>query len=220
MKSIPFVFCLSFFGLIAGCGDPSTVSGDSTASEETSAAESTEPSSAETSPAGEETASDAETMGRKIDLTPENTSIAFVGLHTNPDKPDPRNGSFEKLSGTAMVDQTLMSVQVDIDTTSLTTEIEKLTNHLKSPDFFDVNRFPKASFESTKILDKEDGTVEITGDLTLLGKTNSVTFPATVSTDGDLKLEAKFKIDRTKWGMDFGTDNVEKMVDMTIKIGK
>lgn len=216
MKYIPLVFCLSLVGLIAGCGESSTVSGDS----ETATAEPTETAPAESVPAGEEATSEAETMGRKVDLTPDNTSIEFVGLHTDPDKPDPRHGSFEKLSGTAMVDQTLMSVQVDIDTTSLTTEIEKLTNHLKSPDFFDVKRYPKATFESTKIVDKEDGTVEITGNLTMLDKTSSVTFPAKVSTEGDLKLEATFKIDRTKWGMDFGTDNVEKMVDMTIKIGK
>lgn len=218
MKLIPFVCCLSLLCLMAGCVDDSTALGDPPA-DDSQASASTENGSSAASDDGTETGSDSEMMGRKVDLTPQNTSIEFVGAHTDKSKDD-RHGRFQQFTGTAMVDQTLMSVQVDIDTTSLNTDFEKLTNHLKSADFFDVKRYPKARFESTRIVDKEDGTVEISGDLTMLDNTISVTFPATVNAEGDLKLEAKFKLDRTQWGMDYGTDSVEKMVELTIKIGK
>jgi polyisoprenoid-binding protein YceI len=60
--------------------------------------------------------------------------------------------------------------------------------------------------------------VTITGDLTLLGKTQPITFPATVSTENGFDLQAEFQIDRTKFGMDYGTENVLKEVDMTITV--
>jgi polyisoprenoid-binding protein YceI len=56
--------------------------------------------------------------------------------------------------------------------------------------------------------------------LTLLGNTKSISFPATVSTDGGLTLTAKFELDRTKFGMNYGVGKVEKTVTMTIAIGK
>ncbi|MCO6457947.1 MAG: YceI family protein [Pirellulaceae bacterium] len=164
------------------------------------------------------TAAPDDSAGTAIVLSPENTSIKFIGNHTG-DDPQPRLGSFQQFNGKAIVDGTLKSVQVEIETASLTTEIEKLTNHLKNADFFDVNQFPKAAFQSTAINDQGDGTVEITGDLTLLDSTHSVTFPATVNYDGGLKLRAEFELDRTVWGMNFGLDKIEKMVPMTITVG-
>lgn len=157
--------------------------------------------------------------GRNIAITPENSLIQFVGVHANPDKPDPRTGKFNKFNGTmTVVDAEVKSISVEIDTASLKTEIEKLTNHLKSADFFNVNEHPKATFTSTKIEPAGDGKVNITGDLTLLGNTQSITFPATVSTDGQFALQGEFQIDRTRFGMDYGTDNVLKEVDMTIAV--
>ena len=219
MKLVSLVCCLSLFCLMAGCVENSTVLGDPPAGElKTGDTETDKPS--QTTENGAQTTSDAETMGQKIDLTPQNTSVEFVCAHTDPQKPDPRHGTFQAFNGTAFVDQTLMSVQIDIETASLNTEIDKLTDHLKGRDFFDVLRFPQARFESTKIIDQGDGTVQITGDLTMLDQTNSIAFPATINVEGEFTLEAKFDIDRTRWGMNFGTDKVEKLVELTIKIGK
>lgn len=169
--------------------------------------------------AAPEDAMQAEADGSAIALTPENTTIQFVGLHTDPEKRDPRKGEFTDFTGTAIVEESsLRSLQVDIETASLTTEIEKLTNHLKSPDFFNVNEHPKARFVSTSIEESGDGMVTVTGDLTLLGETHSVAFPASVNVDDGLSLDAEFEIDRTQFGMDYGTDNVEKNVSMTISV--
>ena len=77
---------------------------------------------------------------------------------------------------------------------------EKLTKHLKTADFFDVNTYPKASFASKSIAaSKKAGmTHDITGDLTLHGVTKSVTVPVKVTADangvmlaGTFTLQAK-----------------------------
>lgn len=156
----------------------------------------------------------------EVALSPENTTIQFVGNHTG-DDPKPRTGTFTKFDGkVGLKDGKLSSIVVDIETGSLKTDIEKLTNHLKSPDFFDVRQHPKAKFQSTAIKTDAEGKVKITGDLTLLGKTKPVSFPATVSTKEDFSLKAEFKIDRTQFGMDYGLEGVEKDVEMTVTVGK
>ena len=210
------LFCLAAAVMLAGCGKP-----DTAAPMSESITPAVEVASAETAAVtadSSEAATAAE--GNTVALNPENTSIQFVGTHADPEKPDPRTGRFEQFSGTAVVDgAALKSVSVDIDTTSLATEIEKLTAHLKSPDFFNVNEHPNASFVSTSVEPGEGESVTITGELTLLGTTKSISFPATVSTDGGLQLNATFEIDRTEFGMDYGADKVLKEVQMTVTVG-
>lgn len=202
--------------ILAGCGQDT--SAPVVADAEADAPE------AETSSLGEPSAdADAAMAAAASDslaLTPENTLIQFVGIHADPANPDPRTGKFNQFTGSiARSDAGVQSINVEIVTDSLTTEIDKLTGHLKSVDFFNVKEHPKATFTSTKIEPAGDGQVNITGDLTLLGNTQSITFPATVSTEGEFSLKAEFQIDRTQFGMDFGTDNVLKEVDMTITVG-
>ena len=61
--------------------------------------------------------------------------------------------------------------------------------------------------------------MKIVGDLTLLGKTKSISFPASVkTTDGGLQLKSEFTIDRTDFGMDYGLDGVEKPVTLNVSI--
>ncbi len=157
-------------------------------------------------------------------LAPENTKIVFVGTHSGA-KPDPRTGGFGKFTGKAEVDadtKALKAVSVEIETGSLWTQIEMLTNHLKNADFFDVKEHPQAAFQSTKIeAGDATGSVTITGNLTLHGATKEISFPATVSiTDAGLTLSSKFTIDRTEFGMTFGEGKVEKKVALTVVIGE
>jgi len=210
---VPFPVLLGLLSL-AGCPAPvAQPTGHGSDAPPTAVVEVAEP---ETREANGDTATP--TDASLVALTQDNTKIQFVGIHKG-DKPDPRTGTFSKLGGQATLrDGSVQSLHVDIDTDSLTTEIEKLTNHLKSPDFFDVRQHPKATFESTKIEDTGDGKVTITGNLTMLGKTQEITFPATVTTSEGLKLDAEFSIDRTKFGMNFGTDNVGEEVALTIAV--
>jgi polyisoprenoid-binding protein YceI len=104
----------------------------------------------------------------------------------------------------------------EIDMTSITvvdlTDADynaKLTNHLKSDDFFSVEKNPKAVFKITKAAPighakTGENNYTITGDLTIKGITNSLTFPAKVNISGSqADATAKFDIDRTKYDVKF-----------------
>lgn len=114
-------------------------------------------------------------------------------------------GSFGKLSGNAVLSgEQVQSVSFTVDTSSLQTDAEKLTEHVKSPDFLDVAKFPTATFKSTSIVAKPSGaaTHEVTGELTLHGVTQPITFPATVElTPETVTGRASVPIDRQKFGV-------------------
>ena len=78
----------------------------------------------------------------------------------------------------------------------------KLEGHLKSDDFFGVEKFPTASLIFTKVKSTGKNSYEVTGDLTIKGKTDSVTFD--VSIYGN-KANASLKIDRTKFDVRYGS---------------
>ncbi len=97
-------------------------------------------------------------------------------------------------------------VDVQIDAESLTSDTEKLTGHLKSPDFFDVKAHPKATFVSTEI--KKGGengaTHTVTGNLTIKGITKTISFPATVAVSGDTaNVDAEFAINRRDFSLNY-----------------
>lgn len=85
-----------------------------------------------------------------------------------------------------------------------------LEKHLKSKDFFDVATYPTVTFEITKVTPQADSatshTYDVTGNLTMKGKTNPITFPAMIyMMDGKLIAEAAVNVDRTKWGITYGS---------------
>jgi polyisoprenoid-binding protein YceI len=87
--------------------------------------------------------------------------------------------------------------KVVIDMKSTFADDEKLTGHLKSPDFFDVEKFPQATFDITGIKKDSDSAYTVSGNFTLHGQTKNISFPATVSQTGDVaKIDAKFDINR------------------------
>ena len=82
----------------------------------------------------------------------------------------------------------------------------KLTGHLNSPDFFNTAEFEEASFKITSInkVKSDDGNYSITGDLTIKGKSSSITFPAQVSKEGSkVSATAKMTFDRSKFDIKF-----------------
>ncbi len=150
-------------------------------------------------------------------LTGENTKITFVGK-----KPDGKHaGGFKTVTGTAKVDGTdltTLKIDVSIDVNSIFSDDEKLTGHLKSPDFFDVKNHPKAMFKVTKVEKAEKG-YTLTGELTMLGKTKPVVMPSSLSCEGDkLTLKSDFKINRTDWGMTFGKGKIDEDVALKVEI--
>jgi len=87
-----------------------------------------------------------------------------------------------------------------------------LEGHLKSADFFDVEKYPTATFVIQDVEATAESsatfTYRVTGDLTMKGKTNEVSFPAQIyMKDGKLMAKASFEIDRTDWGLTYGSGN-------------
>jgi polyisoprenoid-binding protein YceI len=92
------------------------------------------------------------------------------------------SGRFTKFEGIIKVDTadiSKSSVVVTIDAASLTTDNETRDKDLKSPNFFDVAKFPTITFKSTAVKEVAKGKLEITGDFTLHGVTKRITFPIT-----------------------------------------
>lgn len=169
--------------LAVGCANPAADAPDAVVEE------------AAPEPAGD----DAETVGVAVYQLSEDSTVGFVGAKIT----GSHEGGFNSFEGVVSVDggkAESSSVEVVIDTTSLWADNEKLTGHLKSADFFDVEAHPKATFKSTAIAAEEDGTYTLTGNLDLHGITKQISFPASVEVDDHgFSATAEFSINR----MDF-----------------
>lgn len=102
-----------------------------------------------------------------------------------------------------------------------------LVKHLKSADFFDVENFPTASFKITGIspIDPaqkvilDSATHTISGNLLMKGVEKNISFPAIISITGkQLKARADFNLDRTLWGVNYGTINGKVANDINLKL--
>lgn len=131
------------------------------------------------------------------------SKVAFVGSKVT----GSHDGGFERFDGAvglAGSTPETATINVTIDTTSLWSDAEKLTAHLKSGDFFDVENHPTATFASSGIAAGADGTYTITGELTLRGVTKQISFPAHVELGADgFRAQAEFSILRFDFGIEF-----------------
>ena len=119
-------------------------------------------------------------------------------------------GRFEDFDATLTVDQDGDAKLVGtVDANSIVVKDENLAGHLKSPDFFDTERYPEIKFESTEIRRNGDE-IEVDGELTIKGNTNAVTGRGTLvgphediagSTKVGLTLETV--VDRTLSGLNW-----------------
>lgn len=153
--------------------------------------------------------------GEKTPVNKENTVIHWVGKKVT----GQHSGFLSLASGYLSLDNgNLIGGAFKIDMTSITvTDLKDakmngaLTGHLKSEDFFSVEKHPLANFEITEVkkLDKKGANGEnykITGDLTIKGIKNSITFDAKVTIKGhDVTAQANLSIDRTKWNVKYGS---------------
>lgn len=116
-------------------------------------------------------------------------------------------GAFKQFSGTAtVVGDDLHSVVVEVETASVEADDPKLAGHIKTADFLDVEKFPKATFRSSNITKKAlpGATHEITGELTLHGVTQLITFPVTVNVaPAAVTASGQVTIDRQKFAVTY-----------------
>lgn len=140
------------------------------------------------------------------ELDPAHSDLTITARHLMVTKV---RGTFDEISGTIDVDEDLTKskVRVEAKASSVTTGSPDRDEHLRSADFLDSETHPTVTFESTEIVKSGSGW-KLTGDLTVRGVTNPITFDLTYegsATDpwGNEKAAfvAKGAMDREKWGL-------------------
>ncbi len=156
-----------------------------------------------------------------LGLDTASSKVGFVGAKVT----GSHEGSFGGFTGSVdltdgKIEGSQVTISIDMSTVSIPEQ--KLQDHLKSPDFFDVAKFPKATFQSTEIR-KQDGaagaTHWVTGNLELHGVKKSIGFPAKITLDaGAVTANAEFVINRKDFGIVYAgmADNLIKD-DVVIK---
>ncbi len=133
--------------------------------------------------------------GTKYVFTPE-SQVNFIGSKVT----GSHHGGFKAFTGYFTIKDGAPvgnDHKVVIDMKSTYADNEKLTGHLKSPDFFDIEKFPEATFDATGFKKESDRSYTVSGNFTLHGKTKNISFPASVSQNGDtVKIYATFDINR------------------------
>jgi polyisoprenoid-binding protein YceI len=147
-------------------------------------------------------------MSNTYQIDPSHSSAAFTIKHMMIAKV---HGGFEKLSGKFIYDPSNLaksSIDVSIDAASINTREASRDTHLKSPDFFDVVKYPTIAFKSTRFEGSPDD-LKIVGDLTIHGVTKIVTLDVEKPSEevkdpwGNVKIGASgtTKIKRKDFGL-------------------
>jgi len=172
--------------LTFACADPAANKTKATVGNAAPESEAAKPANAETLP-----------------ITPQDSKVDFVAAKVTRS----HNGSFQRFSGSIdLVNNSpeQSRVTIDIEANSVVTDEADLTKHLQTPDFFDVAKFPKATFTSTKIEPAGGANYNITGNFDLHGIKKSISFPATIQVAPDkVTVNAEFSINRKDWGLTY-----------------
>jgi len=121
-----------------------------------------------------------------------------------------REGYFKNFSGLVAYDPARPAdtrVDLTVDAQSIDMRNSEHNELLKSAEFFDVERFPTLHFASASTNMRPDGTLSVTGDMTIRGVTRRLTIPVTLrrmTGDGSAaatSFESTFQIDRTQFGL-------------------
>jgi polyisoprenoid-binding protein YceI len=166
--------------------------------------------------------SSAPATAERYSITPENSKIEFIGAKVT----GHHNGSFGKFNGTVdyagQPEKSRVRITIEVD--SITADDPKLTAHLKTPDFFDVAKFPQTTFESTEITPggESGATHTIKGNLTMHGVTKSIAFPAKIAVAPDaITVDSTFAINRKDFGINYAgaSDNlIRDDVALTLRV--
>lgn len=135
----------------------------------------------------------------------------------------PVDGSFRNVAGTVSWDDADVSkstVNATVDVATISTANDKRDTHLKTPDFFDVAKFPSMTFKSTTV-SKSDKGLTVEGDLTMHGVTRPVTLNVTGITpakagESKRKLTASTMLSRKDFGVGMGM--AEAMISDKVKV--
>ena len=131
----------------------------------------------------------------------ESSTLGFVGSKVT----GSHTGGFKEFAGTIQVanGKVVGSSPIEIQMDSTWSDNERLTGHLKSADFFDVEQFPTASFTVTEV-EPSGAQHQVTGNLQLHGVTKSISFPATIAvSEQEVTVQAEFAINRKDFNITY-----------------
>jgi polyisoprenoid-binding protein YceI len=197
MKSCRILLALSVLALIPGCRESEIDNKPAAAMADAASA-----TTMDTMLEGAQPAPGAVTAN----VIKEKSSINFVAAKVTRD----HKGQFNTFDGSIeYADGKPSRISFEIDLASVETDTPKLTGHLKTADFFDVAKHPKATFVSTAIGDAAAGspagtTHTLTGTLNLHGMDKEVTIPVvTQATPEGIQATSEFTINRHDWGVSY-----------------
>ena len=161
----------------------------------------------------------------KWELDPENSSVEFVCKHVFTNV----RGMFHKPSGSVLLDEATPAnskVTATIDVSTISTGVEERDTHLKSPDFFDVAKYPQITFVSTGFTRSSATEYAVTGELSMHGVTRPVTLAVTAPPPfnhaGGIRrgIEATTSVNRKDFGLrwEFPGEGAGVVVGDNIKI--
>jgi polyisoprenoid-binding protein YceI len=168
------------------------------------------------------------------EFDPDHTGVQFKVRHLMISSV---RGEFEKVTGKIVYDEadvTKSTADITIETASINTRVAKRDEHLRSADFLDVAKYPTITFKSKRVEKAGDGTLKMTGDLTIRGVTKEVVLnvegptPAVKDPGGNYRVggQATTRIDRRDFGLTWNKaidgggvvvgDEVEITIDVEI----
>lgn len=149
----------------------------------------------------DEAATVASSEGGESYLFTDQSTIGFVGSKVT----GSHEGGFKEFDGHFVLkDGVPAAGEFVIDMASTWSDDEKLTGHLKSEDFFNVEKFPETTFLVSSFTKKSEGQYNVSGNLTLHGVTKNITFPATVAQGEEtIKVTSEFDINRHDFGIEY-----------------
>ena len=162
----------------------------------------------------------------KYEIEPNHTSVVWIADHLGFSK---SSGKFNKIEGFILFDEKApqnSSTEITINTKGIVTGIDKFDEHLKGKDFFDVKNFPVAKFVSKKIVITSKNKGKITGELTILGVTKSITLDATfnksdvnpINQKPTLGFSATASLNRSDFGIKYALPGVPDKVNLLIEV--
>lgn len=197
------VFVLAAAAFASACADPAANKPKATTAAPSTASPSAPASSSSASPLTDVFAT-FKPRGTSVDVDAATSKIEFTGSKVT----GKHDGGFKTFKGVIDLvgDKAEDSAVVfEIEMASVFTDADGLTDHLKNQDFFEVGKFPKASFVSTKIVAdaaKGAGNYTVTGDMEIRGVKKSITFPAKITVAADsVTVASEFAINRKDFGI-------------------
>ncbi len=158
-------------------------------------------------------------------LDPDHTSIVFRIKHLGVGNV---YGSFAGATGSFEFDENTPSnnaIEIQVSAVNIYTPVDKRDNHLRSPDFFHDKKYPKISFKSTSAKKIDNTSFELSGELSLLDKTQPITVKVVQTGQGKdpwgnfrRGFEATFSIKRSDFGLGFMLSAAGDEVQVTVSL--